>query len=56
LPSTEDESSDLPRPVRDDDVSAVQEWLQLAGLVSVGKDTTHQAVDLRARTDVPSGP
>ena len=49
LPSTEDDSSDLPRPVRDDDVTAVQEWLQLAGLVSVGKDTTHQAVDLRAR-------
>ncbi len=37
------------RPVRDDDVTAVQEWLQRAGLTSVSKDTVHQAVDLRAR-------
>jgi predicted P-loop ATPase len=42
------DATDLPRPVRDNDVTAVQEWLQLAGLTSIGKDTTHQAVDLRA--------
>jgi predicted P-loop ATPase len=38
-----------PRPVRDEDVTAVQEWLQRAGLTSVSKDTVHQAVDLHAR-------
>jgi hypothetical protein len=38
----------LPRPLKDADVTAAQEWLQLAGLVSVSKDTVHQAVDLRA--------
>ncbi len=37
-----------PRPVRDDDVGAVQEWLQKQGLEKVGKDVVHQAVDLRA--------
>ena len=38
-----------PRPVQDTDVSQLQEWLQHAGLPKVSKDTTHQAVDLRAR-------
>ena len=41
-------ADDVPRLVRDPDVSAVQEWLQLAGLTNVTKDTVHQAVDLRA--------
>lgn len=36
------------RPIRDVDVTAVQEWLQRAGLSSVTKDTTHQAVQGRA--------
>lgn len=36
------------RPVRDADVTAVQEWLQQAGLTSLSKDATHQAVELRA--------
>lgn len=39
----------LPRPVTDDDVAALQVWLQRAGLHRVGKDVVHQAVDLRAR-------
>ena len=42
------DSPDLPRNVRDVDVTAVQEWLQRAGLSAVSKDTTHQAVDLCA--------
>jgi predicted P-loop ATPase len=40
----------LPRPVCDDDVTVLQEWLQAhAGLRKIGKDTCHQAADLRAR-------
>ena len=38
-----------PRPVRDDDVSALQEQLQQAGIEKLGKDIVHQGVDLRAR-------
>lgn len=38
----------LPRPVRDGDVSQVQEWLQRHELRRIGRDTVHQAVDLRA--------
>lgn len=38
-----------PRPVRDTDVSQLQEFLQHSGLPKVGKDTTHQAVDQRAQ-------
>jgi predicted P-loop ATPase len=37
-----------PRPVTDVDVSIFQEWLQLAGLANVSKETAHQAVDQRA--------
>jgi len=36
------------RAVRDADVTALQELLQASGLEKVGKDTVHQAVDLRA--------
>ncbi len=36
------------RPVTDADVSRLQEWLQRAGLETLGKDVTHQAVGLRA--------
>lgn len=37
------------RPVTDDDVTSVQEWLQIAGLPHVSRDTVHQAVDRIAR-------
>lgn len=38
-----------PRPLIDDDVTLAQEWLQIAGLHRLGKDPTHQAIDLVAR-------
>src|SRR6516164_8122143 len=37
-----------PRPVRDTDVAALQEYLQCCGLERVSKDIIHQATDLRA--------
>ncbi len=43
------EQAPLPRAVRDTDVSQLQEWLQHVGLPKIGKDITHQAVDLRAQ-------
>lgn len=48
LPGDEPGGDFIHRPVRDVDVSMVQEYLQLAGLKKLGKDTAHQAVDLRA--------
>lgn len=39
----------LPRPLCDNDVSRLQEFLQHAGMPKVGKDITHQAVDQRAQ-------
>jgi predicted P-loop ATPase len=38
----------MPRPVKDSDVSEVQEWLQIAGMTSMASATMHQAVDQRA--------
>lgn len=38
-----------PRPLRDTDVTAVQQWLQQHWLTGTGKDTTYQAVELVAR-------
>jgi predicted P-loop ATPase len=38
-----------PRPIRDTDVSQLQEWLQHLGMPRIGKDATHQAVDQRAQ-------
>ena len=39
----------LPKPVRDTDVSQLQEWLQHMGMPRIGKDQTHQAVEQRAQ-------
>jgi predicted P-loop ATPase len=47
--NVDDEIEDTPRTVHDTDVTIVQEFLQLAGLCRISKDTVHQAVDLRAR-------
>jgi hypothetical protein len=38
----------FPRPVRDADVSQLQEWLQHRGMPRITKDVAHQAVDQRA--------
>jgi predicted P-loop ATPase len=39
---------EYPRPVTDQDITAIQEWLQLAGLPLVTKNTVWQAVELIA--------
>jgi predicted P-loop ATPase len=39
----------FPRPIRDTDVTAVQEYLQKLALPRVNKDTVHQAVELVAQ-------
>ena len=39
----------FPRPVRDEDLSQLQEWLQYCGLPRIGQMTVHQAVAQRAR-------
>ena len=39
-----------PRQVLDQDVTAIQECLQIAGLVQAAKDTVHQAVELYSRS------
>jgi predicted P-loop ATPase len=41
-------SGPLPRYVRDEDVSQLQEWLQHMGVPKIGHDQVHQAVDQRA--------
>ena len=38
-----------PRNFCDADTSQVQEWMQRAGLPKIGRETVHQAIDLRAR-------
>lgn len=38
----------FPRPIRDTDVTAVQEWVQRAALPRIGSDVVHAAIDLRA--------
>src|SRR4051812_34347136 len=41
--------SEFPQFLTDEDVTAVQEWLQLAGLPLVSKETVFQAIELVAR-------
>lgn len=48
IPGTTGGEGDALRPVRDTDVSALQEYLQLAGLERLARDVTNQAVDRRA--------
>jgi predicted P-loop ATPase len=48
VPGSEGGDDAYPRPLRDTDVTAVQEWLQLAGLSGLSKDVVHQALELRA--------
>ena len=44
-----------PRPVKDTDVAAIQEWMQRHDMRRIGKDTVYQAVDLvRSGTCLPS--
>jgi predicted P-loop ATPase len=44
-----DEDQDFkPRPLTDHDVTRAQITLQLAGLTHIGREVTHQAIDLRA--------
>ena len=38
-----------PRPITDTDESQLQEWLQGQGLQKIGRETVHDAVNLRAR-------
>jgi predicted P-loop ATPase len=48
LPLDKDDTLFKPRPVTDVDVGIVQKRLQQLGLSRIGKDTMHQAVDIRA--------
>ena len=49
LPESEIAEAAGPRPITDDDVAALQMYLQCAGLQRIGTDTVHKAVDLHAR-------
>lgn len=40
-----------PRPACDNDLNRLQEFIQVLGLPRLGRDTTHQAVDVRAREE-----
>jgi predicted P-loop ATPase len=48
VPGTSAKEAFSPRPATDADVAALQEFLQTAGLETIGKEVVHQAVDLRA--------
>src|SRR5262245_52670369 len=38
-----------PRPLTDQDVTYIQEWMQKQGLQRIGSDTVRQAIELYAR-------
>lgn len=48
VPGSAHPESPEARPLKDADVTAIQEYLQLSGLEKVAKDTVHQALDSRA--------
>ncbi|HYI83204.1 MAG TPA: VapE domain-containing protein, partial [Acetobacteraceae bacterium] len=48
IPGTKEAGGAVPRPLRDTDVTALQEYLQLAGIPGVSKDLAHQAAERRA--------
>jgi predicted P-loop ATPase len=41
--------ADTPRPIRDTDVSQLQEWLQHHALPKISRDIVHQAIEQRAQ-------
>lgn len=45
---TIDDAAFDPRPVRDSDITALTEFLQLEGLATIGREAVFQAMDLRA--------
>ncbi len=49
VPGAQIAGSFEPRPIRDADYTAIQEWLQREGLETVAGTTTRQAVDARSR-------
>ena len=51
IPSSEPPSQEpfVERPIRDDDMTKVQQWLRLAGLPTVGKEAVADAIGMVAR-------
>ena len=49
IPNAKLAGSGRPHLVRDPDIAALQEKLQVAGIEKLGKNTTRQAADLRHR-------
>lgn len=48
-PLFKEDADHITRPVSDADIAEVQQYLQWQGLRRLGKDTVHQAIDVRAR-------
>ena len=48
-PLLREDAGHVARPVTDADLGTVQEYLQWQGLRRLGRDTVHQAVDMRSR-------